>query len=84
MSEMMVGHVRGLTPAQGRVLLAMPANRSCDAWLLCWHLATLYLLEARGLIAQGRRGWLDAELTDLGRRIRHQLQLAVVYREAAE
>ena len=80
----MAAHVFGLTAAQRRVLLAMPADRPFDAWARCWHVATLYVLEARGLIEQGHHGWLDATLTDEGRALRRELEHAPAYREAAE
>ena len=84
MQQMMGAHAYGLTAAQRRVLLAMPAERPFDAWARCWHVATLYSLQTHGLIIQGQRGWPDAELTDAGRAMRQQLRHGSAYREAAE
>lgn len=80
----MLPHIRALTPMQSRVLLAMPADQPCDAWSISARVTTLYELEARGLIRQGRRGWLDARLTELGCTLRRQLMDRSDFREAAE
>lgn len=84
MMNMMGAHPRGLTLLQSRVLLAMQTGRSCDAWSLSKRLTTLYELEARGLIRQGKRGWLDATLTEAGRVVRTELLTSSDYRDAAE
>ena len=84
MIHLMLPHVRALTRVQSRLLLAMPPDRACDAWSLALRFTTLYELEARGLITQGRRGWLDATLTEPGRVLRSQLNTQTEYREAAE
>jgi hypothetical protein len=84
MTSLMGAHPRGLTPAQSRILLAMQAGRTCDAWSLSKRLTTLYELEARGLIRQGKRGWLDAALTEAGRAMRTELLTSYDYRDAAE
>jgi len=62
----------------------MHPSQPCDAWRLSAQIATLYQLEGMGLIVQGRHGWTDAELTDAGRDLRHQLEAPRSYPEAAE
>ena len=84
MIHLMLPHVRALTPAQSRVLLAMIPDRPCDAWSVSPRVTTLYELQARGLIEQGSRGWLDARLTEIGCTLRWQLLDRGDYREAAE
>ncbi len=84
MPEKMGAHVRGLTPAQARLLIAMRAGRAQDAWSLSRRVTTLYELEARGLITKGRRGWLETTLTEAGRAIRTELLFRADYRDAAE
>jgi hypothetical protein len=84
MIHLMLPHVRALTPAQSRVLLAMLPDEPCDAWSISARITTLYELQARGLIEQGSRGWLDARLTELGSTLRWQIRDRSDYREAAE
>lgn len=84
MIHLMLPHVRALTLAQTRVLLALQPDQPCDAWSLSARITTLYELEARGLIAQGRRGWLDATLTESGCTLRWQVLDRAAFREAAE
>lgn len=84
MIHLMLPHVRALTRAHFRLLRAMPPDRVCDAWSLASRFTTLYELEARGLIKQGRRGWLDATLTESGCVLRSQLNILPDYQEAAE
>lgn len=75
---------RALTAAQRRVLVAMDPLRPCDAWARSPRLITLYELEARGLIVQGRSGWLDASLTQAGRALQGALDRDREFRDAAE
>lgn len=65
--------VETLTPAQRRVLLAMSPAKPTDVWRLSWRLATIRKLDAARVIAQGQRGWVDAQLTDLGLKVRADL-----------
>ena len=84
MIHLMLPHVRALTAAQARVLLAMRLDQPCDAWSISARISTLYELEARGLVVQGRRGWLDARLTELGNTLRCEFADQTDYQEAAE
>lgn len=84
MTGIMAAHVRALTLAQRRVLLALDPDRPCDAWSRSARVATLYELLALDLVAKGKRGWLDATLTDAGRTMREALIASPHYREAAE
>jgi|GEM_PF-2715128 len=84
MFERMKAHVRGLTPGQARVLVAMRGGAPRDAWGLSARVSTLYELEALGLIVKGRRGWLDAALTANGVALRAELLSGAARREAAE
>jgi len=69
----LAAHARALTPAQRRVVLAMDPKAPCDAWSRSARVTTLYELAALDLIAKGRRGWLDASLTEAGRAMRDAL-----------
>ena len=73
MSEQIVAT---LTPEQRRILLAMDPAIPTDVWRLSWRLATIRKLDAARVIAQGRRGWVDAHLTDLGIEVRAGLSQA--------
>lgn len=84
MVERMGPHVRALTLAQQRVLLAMAAQGPCDAWARAPRVSTLYELASIGLITAGSRGWLDATLTPAGRDMRAMLAAPDDYQEAAE
>jgi hypothetical protein len=68
--------VATLTPEQRRVLLAMQPAKPTDVWRLSWRLATIRKLDAARVIAQGQRGWVDAQLTDLGLQVRAGLTQA--------
>lgn len=66
-----------LTPEQRRVLLAMSPAKPTDVWRLSSRLATIRKLDAARVITKGQRGWVDAQLTDLGLQVRADLaQLA--------
>ena len=70
MSEQIVA---SLTPEQRRVLLAMQPSRPADVWRLSWRLKNLAKLTAVRVIEPGKRGWVDARLTDLGIQVRADL-----------
>lgn len=73
MSEQIVAT---LTPEQRRVLLAMQPATPADVWRLSWKLGTLCKLDAARVIAMGKRGWVDGQLTDLGEQVRADLAQA--------
>lgn len=75
MTTTMQGRESRLSQAQCRVLLAMHPTEGRDAWRLAGRLRTINALSDNRLIEQGRRGWVDARLTELGRHIRGTLEV---------